>query len=277
MTSGNVDSKHIEALTVAWERLGPHTGPPVVILHGLGDSSIMTFRPIALDIAASGTPALLVDFPGFGYSSAPASWPSTTEDQAGIVVSLLDKLGITRTPIIGHSMGGSVAILISARRPDLVSRLVVAEPLLLPEQSALGKSISKRTKTWFVERGFDMLKLATHRQAARGDLAARGFQQPLEHANPLVMYKTASSLLKPCSPGFQARLKRLQIPRTLLIGDRTQMETIGVEDSGVTITRIPGSGHSMMSENPPGFSKATRDALNCGPARSTPLRSRSPH
>lgn len=261
MTDATVRTTHIDDLTIAHEQFGDPSPHPVVFLHGLGDSAIITFRPFAVDLAESGTPSLLVDLPGFGFSTAPDAWASTTEDQADVTASLLDRLGITQASVVAHSMGGSVAILLAEARPDLVSRLIVAEPLLLPEQSALGKSVAKRTEAWFIERGLAMLQLATTRQAARGDRAAAGFLEPLSRANPAIMHRSAASLLERRSPSFQQRLERLPLPRTLLIGEHTTAKTRSLEAAGVAVSRIPGAGHSMMSENPAAFAAAIREAL----------------
>lgn len=261
MIDAHIRTIQIDGIIIACQWIGAPSPHPVVFLHGLGDSSVITFRPFADDLARSGIPSLLIDLPGFGFSGAPDAWPSTTENQAAIVASLLDRLGITRAPIVAHSMGGSIAILLAESRPDLISRLIVAEPLLVPEQSALGKSVAKRTEAWFVDRGFAMLQLATRRQAARGDLAAAGFLKPLACANPAIMHRSAASLLKHRSPAFQHRLEGLSLPRTLLLGARTPADTEPLEATGIVVQRIPDAGHSMMSENPTAFSAAVRDAL----------------
>ncbi|HWV22852.1 MAG TPA: alpha/beta fold hydrolase [Thermomicrobiales bacterium] len=261
MIDAHIQTIQLDDMTVAYERLGNPSPDPVIFLHGLGDSAIITFRSFAVSLARSGISSVLIDLPGFGFSQAPAHWSAATEDQAIVVAALLDHLNITHSPIVAHSMGGSIAILLAEIRPDLVSRLIVAEPLLLPEQSTLGKSVAKRTEAWFVDRGYAMLRLATQRQAARGDLAAIGFVEPLARANPAIMHRSASSLLVGRSPSFQDRLTALTLPRTLLIGERTIAETEQLEDAGVAVQRIPDAGHSMMSENPAAFDEAIRNAL----------------
>jgi pimeloyl-ACP methyl ester carboxylesterase len=248
-------------LRVAYVRTGPPSSSPIVFLHGLGDSAIITFLPFAAHPALNGAPALALDLPGFGFSTAPASWPSTTEDQAAAVAAALDALGVHRAPVVAHSMGGSVAILLAERRPGLVERLVLAEPLLRPEHSQLARSIAKRSEEAFVARGMEMLKLATRRQANRGDNAARGFQAPLERANAAVTYRAAVSLVQERSPAFQEVLARLPHPRTVLVGERTVVDTREIEAAGVRLVRIPRAGHSMMTENPEAFAAAVAWAL----------------
>ncbi|HEV2072475.1 MAG TPA: alpha/beta hydrolase [Thermomicrobiales bacterium] len=251
----------VNGLQVAWTSVGEASTSPLVFLHGLGDSAIITLRPIATHPAMAGTPALLIDLPGFGYGSATDDWTSSVEEQTEVVIQLLDTVGVVDAPIMGHSMGGSIAIQLATRRPDLVSSLILAEPLLHPDQSVLGRTIAKRTESDFVSRGYAMLQLATRRQAARGERASVGFQEPLGHANPVILHRAASSLLQQRSPSFGEQLEVLANPRTLLVGEMSNLDLGNLVPRDVGIVRIPDAGHSMMSENPDGFARAIAAVL----------------
>ena len=261
MTDPEVHYLTVNDLQVAWTRVGGTSTSPLVFLHGLGDSAIITFRPIAMHSALVSTPALLIDLPGFGYSTAPDDWPSSVEQQTEVVIHLLDAVGVANAPVMGHSMGGSIAIQLATRRPDLVSRLILAEPLLQAEQSVLGRTIARRAESDYVLRGYAMLQMATRRQAARGERAAVGFQEPLRHANPVTMHRAASSLLEQRSPTFGEQLHVLTVPRTLLIGEGTNMDLGSLGTGDIGIVRIPDAGHSMMTENPEAFARAIAATL----------------
>lgn len=92
------------------------SGPPLVLLHSVGDSSA-TWDPV---LAALARRHLVVapDLPGHGMSD-----PSP--DSAGAVHDLLLALGIDRATVLGHSLGGAVALQLAQRSPDLVERLVL--------------------------------------------------------------------------------------------------------------------------------------------------------
>ena len=92
----------------------PGRGDPVVFIHGLGCASTYDYPRVAADPALAGRRMIRVDLPGFGYSDKPESFGYRIGDQAGVVVELLDRLGLERCYLYGHSMGGSVAI--EARR-----------------------------------------------------------------------------------------------------------------------------------------------------------------
>lgn len=258
----NVETIDINNLTVAYRWTHEPTSRAVVMLHGLGDSSLMTFGPF---FEANGpfaeTPALLLDFPGFGYSSAPDHWNPTVEDLADLTADVLVTLDVSEADVVAHSMGGSVGIMLAHRHPDLVRSLCVAEALLVPENSKLAESMVKRSEAGFVADGYRALVRATRRQAARGEAASVAFVKPLDHAVPRVMYRLAASLLEERSPTFEELLASLAIPRTFLIGERTEEDPSSISEAGVTVVRIPDAGHAMMSENPQAFAAAIQNAL----------------
>jgi len=261
------DHLTIDEVRIAYRRTGDASPSPLVMLHGLGDSSLITFTPIAAHPALVGFPMLLVDLPGFGHSTAPDDWPATIEDHAATVASALDALGISGTPVTGHSMGGSIALVLAATRPDLVARLILAEPLLRREQSSPAIATATRTERTFIERGYEMLRVATRRQAARGELAAIGFREPLDHAHPAILHRSAVSLLEDRDPSFEKLLKSVTVPRTIIAGERTPVAP-GLIPGDVPLIRIAGAGHSMMSENPDAYARAIASALGI-PRRGT--------
>ena len=82
--------------------------------------------------APCGFRMLLVDFLGFGFSEQPLEYAYTMEDHADSVAELLRQLSVGSAHVVGHSMGGPVAIALAMRHPDLVGSLVVAEGNLHP-------------------------------------------------------------------------------------------------------------------------------------------------
>ena len=82
-------------------------GETVVVLHGWGAKADL-YRTI-INSLVSHYRVIAPDFPGFGASTEP-SFPYSIEDYAEFVSSMLNKLGIDRAHIIGHSHGGRTAL-----------------------------------------------------------------------------------------------------------------------------------------------------------------------
>lgn len=116
----------VDGLLIHYSRGG--SGPSVVCLHGWGDSAA-TFKNLAKNL--TGYEILAPDLPGFGGSQAPSSaWG--LDDYAKFVSAWLKKLDIKNVHgLIGHSFGGSVAIV------GLGNKLLDAEKLVLLASSGV--------------------------------------------------------------------------------------------------------------------------------------------
>lgn len=122
----------VEGRRVAWRDFGPADGPPVLLLHALASSSA-SWDVVATKLVKRGRRTIAVDLRGHGRSSRAPSY--SMEDFWPELVALLDHLGCERADVVGHSLGGQVALRLAARRPDRVRRLVLEEPALPRDDS----------------------------------------------------------------------------------------------------------------------------------------------
>lgn len=99
-------------------------GPPILFLHGLLGSK-RNWQSIAKSISKTGRKTITVDARSHGES--PHAADMTYASMASDVVELLHDLGIKQSILVGHSMGGRIAMTIALTQPDLVSQLVVAD------------------------------------------------------------------------------------------------------------------------------------------------------
>jgi len=97
-------------------------GPTVVMLHGIGGGHL-SFAPQVETLASSGYRAVAWDMPGYGRS-APIE-PYNFKGLAQSCITLIEALKCGDVVLVGHSMGGMVAQEVMARRPELVSKLVL--------------------------------------------------------------------------------------------------------------------------------------------------------
>lgn len=107
---------------------------PVVLIHGFGaDLNAWMFTQPAL---AEHRRAVALDLPGHGGSEK-AVGPGDLATLSGAVAEALDVLGIERAHLVGHSMGGAIALDFAVRQPDRVASLTLIAPAGLgPEISA---------------------------------------------------------------------------------------------------------------------------------------------
>jgi pimeloyl-ACP methyl ester carboxylesterase len=105
---------------------GPADAAPIVMLHGLGATKA-EFLP-TVPALAPGFRTIAVDLPGFGDSDKPFPAAYDPPMFARWVNALLDALGLDRVHLLGHSMGGRVALEVGMRHPDRIDRLVLMTP-----------------------------------------------------------------------------------------------------------------------------------------------------
>jgi esterase len=103
--------------------LGGAGNPPMVLLHGMLGSS-RNWQTAGRELAASGH-VYALDLRNHGLS--PHSGDMSYGAMAGDVAAWMDANGLGTAELVGHSMGGKVAMLLACRQPQRVSRLVIVD------------------------------------------------------------------------------------------------------------------------------------------------------
>jgi len=236
----------------------PGDDPTLVFLHGLGSASSSYFPRAAAHPRLRDRRVLLIDLLGYGYSDRPAAFDYSMEAQTKVVVALLRSLRISHCALVGHSMGGSIAILIAAAVEGLVDRLIVAEGNLDPGPGAVSGPITSMTEAEFVRRGY-----ATFVDG----IQAAGFPEyagTLRACDPAALHRSAVSLIAPRRPTYREQLARLEMPRTYIYGDKNvpNPDVKRLISDGIVVRALAESGHDMLVDNPDGFAAIVADAAD---------------
>jgi len=120
---------HVNGLRLYWERYGE--GPPLVLLHGGMLTIELNFATLIPTLAASHT-VIGVEQQGHGRTGnidRDITYPHLASD----VVALLDELKIEQATVLGHSMGGAVALELAVSHPDRVSAIVPMSASVRPD------------------------------------------------------------------------------------------------------------------------------------------------
>lgn len=116
----DIEHRVVHGYRRAFRRCGD--GPPLLLLHGIGDSSA-GWAPVMRALGEHFT-VIAPDLLGHGASDKPRADYSVAAFANG-VRDLLDVLGIDRVTVVGHSLGGGVAAQVAYQYPDRVERLVL--------------------------------------------------------------------------------------------------------------------------------------------------------
>jgi pimeloyl-ACP methyl ester carboxylesterase len=106
------------------------SGQPIVFLHGLWNSSGEWER--AFNLFSPRYRLYAPDLPGHGQS--PARLPWRLREIAAMLAAWMRALEMPPATIVGHSMGGALAIMLAAAEPQMVDRLVLVNSIGLPMQ-----------------------------------------------------------------------------------------------------------------------------------------------
>jgi pimeloyl-ACP methyl ester carboxylesterase len=132
-TSGSDDPARLRFQMVQTRRgaistLAAGSGRPLILLHGLGGTKA-SFLPTVAALAPHRR-VIAADLPGFGDSDKPLGAPYDPPFFSKAVVALMDELGIDDADVLGHSMGGRVALEVVMHAPDRFGRAIFQTPSL---------------------------------------------------------------------------------------------------------------------------------------------------
>ena len=106
-------------------------GPAVVLIHGFA-SSLDNWRNVR-PVLRRNHRVIALDLKGFGWSDRPEG-DYSPEEQARIVLALMNELRVERAAIVGHSWGASVALSVALIAPDRVTRLALYDAWAYEDQ-----------------------------------------------------------------------------------------------------------------------------------------------
>ncbi|MET9436654.1 alpha/beta hydrolase [Streptomyces sp. NPDC006551] len=245
---------------IRWLEL-PGREPSRVYVHGLGATAAAYFTEAAVHPLLAGHRSLLVDLLGHGLSDRPTRFDYTLESHADALADALTVAGVSGAQLIGHSMGGSVAIVLAARHPHLVSRLVLVDanldplPPPIPSLPASGGSsgIAAYSEQAFLAGGWEEVR----------DRVGPHWWATMRLTGREALHRSAVSLVRGTVPTMRELLLNLKIPRTYLLpeADGPLPGADALAEAGVSVVAIPECGHNIMLDNKEAFAHVTAAAL----------------
>ncbi|WP_203076016.1 alpha/beta fold hydrolase [Falsiroseomonas ponticola] len=245
-------------------------GPPVVLLHGNG-SMVEDFDSSGLiDLLARHRRVVAIDRPGFGRTDRPRDRDWTPEAQAALVAAAIDRLGLVRPIVLGHSFGAMVAVALALDHASKVGGLVLAGGYYFPGLRAdalffsppaipgIGEVIRY---TYGPPLGRAMAKPLIRRMFAPLPVPRRfkrDFPLPLT-LRPWQIRAMAedSAAMVPGAARLAARLGRLHLPLAILAGEEDRIVSPERQARrlhgllpGSRLVVLPGAGHMIHHASP---------------------------
>ncbi len=221
----------------------------VVFLHGLGCSG-SDFRAAFHHPGLTEYSLLTFDLPGCGDTPYPQNQTLNIDDLVELTHLILAKLQLQKVVLVGHSMGGLLALLYTERYPTTVRGFVNIEGNLAPEDCFFSRLVAHADHTTVTTS--ILPKLRDRLQHAQ-NTGLRAYAANLERASPEAYHDYSPSLVHYSDTGnLLQRYLALDIPTLFLYGDENRSLSYlpRLKDSGCTLLEIPASGHFPFHDNP---------------------------
>jgi len=250
-----MDTVAVNGINLAYTRLGK--GTPLVLVHGfpLDSSSWNELIPYLKDHFD----LILPDLRGFGKSTTVEA-PYTLSDMADDLAGLLDHLGVEKTALAGHSMGGYISLAFAKKYPQRVSGLG-----LIASQAAAdapeGKERRYKTAADVAEKGVGVVVEAMTPKLS-ADVRVQGFVRGVierQSKQALIGALKAMAVREDSTP----ILSSFNFPLVLIHGDADQLipleraKEIKSINPSARLLELKGAGHMPMME----FARQTADGL----------------
>lgn len=255
-----------------WEPRQAPLVSPILLIHGWGGSGGY-WRETANELSTTAQ-VIVPDLPGTGRS-LPVSSAQDMFDQVNTLAELLDTLDIEQVQVVGHSMGGAMALLLADTCPDRVERLVLTSTcfFLNESQEQIYRAIMKFTyasmqirPTWLASVPLVPQMMAS-RYFYRIPRDQRKLRNGLWDYLTLDLDTAIACANNACDPAIPEAGSRIQVPTLLIACRNDQVMPVGNVD--YTVQVIPNSravwidkcGHLPMVEKPNEYLDILEDFL----------------
>lgn len=258
-------------------------GPAVVLIHGLG-GTLWHFTYALVGKLSGEFRVIAVDRPGSGYSTRPNDVSARLGVQADTLAKFMRKLGLKDPLLVGHSLGGALALAIALDHPECAGAVALIAPLTqaqggVPEPFqglVIHSPLMRKIIAWTlaipmsIQNAPKLLKVVFGPDAVPADFPMRG--GGMLGLRPNAFYNTSSDAVSVIEdlPGMTSRYSELTVPLGMLFGRsdlvldyRIHGETMKEQCPALDLVLMDGRGHML----PLTESDATADLIRHVAAR----------
>lgn len=238
-------------------------GRPIVFVHGLG-GQLHHFKGPLFGQLKDEFRLIALDRAGSGYSVRKNGATGRFREQAAVVAGLIEKLGIEKPLVVGHSLGGMISLTLALEHPDKVGALALLSPLTTrvknPPAGFAGLAIASPLVRRFLA---NTLAIPMSAKAAPQTLEfVFGPQEPPADygikgggwlgLRPAHFYATSTDYVAVNDEvdGLAARVGEIKVPVGVLFGDKDRVldfeeqgQSMRGRIDGIDVEILEGIGH----------------------------------
>ena len=214
---GNIEIAYIEE--------GKKDAPVILFIHGMG-GAVPSWRK-NISFLRQHYRCIAIDLPGHGHSSKD-EYPYTMNFYSDVVLSFIHRLGLSDVTLMGHSMGGQIAVVTALKQPETIAKLILVSPAGFEPYTPLEKQILINMQAGvsvgaqaFTMHKYNYLLGFCNDQEAAGDLLKRlPFYKDDAHVFGKMMLRSVESMLL---ESVNERLDKLKAPCLVLLGSEDKV------------------------------------------------------
>lgn len=238
-------NRRFEAGMYLREKRPATPGQTVLFIHGLGESGLCFERLLEQDELARYN-LLAPDLLGYGRSPWTGGAPLSLAEHADQLAAWLRVRESGPVTLVGHSMGGVLALIFAENHPDLTRAVVDVDGNKSLGDCVFSSQALEYPLETFVAEGFDILRARIYRQGMENE-ALRGYYASLRLADPRAFHRNSAELVE-MSGREDMALRLAALPGKVLylagVPDGASLRTHTLlAEAGVPLKKIEPSGH----------------------------------
>jgi pimeloyl-ACP methyl ester carboxylesterase len=216
----------IEGQPIYYRTWGPEDGRPMVLVHGYQVEGGETWAALGEMLSRANVRVIAVDLRGFGHSARDATRTYSVRQQAILLGTALNQMGIRGATLVTHGWGAAVAMQLASEQPQFVRQLVLIAPEIERERPALWRQALHvpyvgHALIWAEQSGGPLWRALQRRGFADPSLLSDDYWRRIEQPTRIV--GTADALLamatSPRDDDLPAILPTLKAPVLILVGE----------------------------------------------------------
>jgi len=253
-------------------------GPALLLVHGL-TGTLGDFTYGLVDRLATDFKVVAVERPGSGYSVRAPGASASLPAQAEVLAALIEKLGLDRPVVVGHSLGGAVALALAQHSPERIAGLALVAPLTHPADVPAAFRGLQIDQPWLrtliawtlatpvgIVKGDELLATVFGPEAVPADFVTRAEKRITLRPSHFIAACADLAAVRESLPAIVQGYGAMRLPVSILYGrsdrilsPRDQGETLAAELPGAQLTVIEG-GHMLPATAPDRTAQFIREA-----------------
>ena len=258
----------LNGLRLHYRDFGSEGSPALLFMHGLTGNA-HCFDHVAPEFVATHH-VLALDFRGHGDSEWHSDGDYAFQRQLSDTIAFLEALGVSKVSLIGSSLGGAVAMVLGAIKPDLVERIVlndIGPEINLPEPDEAAEALNLLEQQFtdatealeYYRRCYPPARILPDTIATefvRNSLRVTEGGSLRWKADPRVQAVAPTSSTSASSPGMWPLFDAVKAPILVIRGAESEtllastVAKMVSRRSGVRAVEVPGVGHTPWLSEP---------------------------